>query len=267
MKRLALHIISLGLIAALQGQTVINSYRFASASYSANATTFAGDGQAYMNNETGTFASNGNTWIISVWVKFAATSGQEEIIYSTSGLIRMFRSGGDNKVYILFKEAGADEIVVEAGTSTAFTDTNWHHIITSGNRANANDVKFYVDGNSQTDNILTFVTTGTDPDPIKFSAFAWFIGGLNTTDDMNGCLSEFYIAPGQSIDLTVQANREKWRSAGGAPVSLGSDGSTPTGTAPRGYFKNAFGTFPTNSGTGGNFTKQGTTAFTSCTAP
>jgi len=53
---------------------------------------------------------------------------------------------------------------------------------------------------------------------------------------------------------------QKFRSAGGKPVSLGSDGSTPTGTAPTVYLKNPFGTFQNNLGGGGNFTVTGTLA-------
>ena len=46
-------------------------------------------------------------------------------------------------------------------------------------------------------------------------------------------------------------------SRNGRPVSLGSDGSKPTGTAPPIYLKGPASTWGVNSGTGGNFTVVG----------
>jgi hypothetical protein len=79
---------------------------------------------------------------------------------------------------------------------------------------------------------------------------------------MNGCLAEIYI--NQAAEVT---DVTKFRTAGGAPVDLGSDGSTPSGSQPIGYFKSIFSSFTVNSGSGGNYTKEGTTALTSCVAP
>lgn len=233
--------------------------------FSANATTFAGDGQAYLQNTASFGGADGNTGIFSVWVKPNASGTIERIIYSTAGHVRMARVS-DNTVEIVLTDSAGTTLIHANSTGTITADGNWHHVIASWDRATDNNITFAVDGTTGT-TITTFLSTAEDPDPIDYELFLWNIGGLGGTDDMNGCLSEVYIAPNQFIDLTVQANREKWRSSGGSPVDLGSDGSTPTGTAPRGYFKNEFSTFTTNSGTGGNFSKEGTTALTSCTAP
>jgi hypothetical protein len=71
-------------------------------------------------------------------------------------------------------------------------------------------------------------------------------------------VAEAWFAPGQFIDFSVEANRRKFSSAGGAAVGLGSDGSLPTGVAPAVYFSGDATTFPTNRGAGGAFTKFGT---------
>jgi hypothetical protein len=74
-----------------------------------------------------------------------------------------------------------------------------------------------------------------------------------------GVLGQFYFDPNY-IDLSVQANREKFVSGTGAsvkPVDFGTDGSTPTGTQPIIYLNNPFGTFQNNLGSGGNFTEAG----------
>jgi hypothetical protein len=43
----------------------------------------------------------------------------------------------------------------------------------------------------------------------------------------------------------------------GAPVSLGADGSTPTGTAPIIFLSGATSSWETNKGSGGGFTENG----------
>jgi hypothetical protein len=64
------------------------------------------------------------------------------------------------------------------------------------------------------------------------------------------------------LDISVEANRRKFINAAGDPVDLGSDGSTPTSTAPIVYQNGDFTNFETNQGTGGNFTVTG--ALTTC---
>jgi hypothetical protein len=74
----------------------------------------------------------------------------------------------------------------------------------------------------------------------------------------NACLAEVYINLAEYVDLSVEANRRKFISSAGKPVNLGASGSVPTGTAPIMYFKGPASAFPTNLGTGGNFTVTGT---------
>jgi len=85
----------------------------------------------------------------------------------------------------------------------------------------------------------------------------WAVGAdTDATDKMSGAIAELYFAPNQYLDLSVQANREKFI-LNGAPVSLGSDGSLPTGTAPAIYLPNRAALVGTNAGSGGNFTING----------
>lgn len=71
-------------------------------------------------------------------------------------------------------------------------------------------------------------------------------------------VADFWCAPSQFIDFTIEANRRKFIDAAGKPVDLGADGSTPTGTAPAIFFSGDHATFGTNKGTGGSFTLTGT---------
>lgn len=90
-------------------------------------------------------------------------------------------------------------------------------------------------------------------------SLAWRIGEYAASSEpYSGTLSEFYLATTGSatLDITVQANREKFI-LNGAPVSLGADGSTPTGVAPAIYLPNRAALVGTNAGSGGNFTVNG----------
>lgn len=112
-----------------------------------------------------------------------------------------------------------------------------------------------------------------DNSDIDYTAADWAIGGTPAnTLLMDGCLYEVYFAPGQWLDLSLASNRRKFISASGKPVSLGADGSLPTGSAPLVYAHLDDGELATNfginAGGGGNFSPVGspthiTTASTS----
>lgn len=81
------------------------------------------------------------------------------------------------------------------------------------------------------------------------------------SNPFNGDMAEFWLSMTR-LDFSVEANRRKFYSATGKPVDVGSDGSTPTGSAPEVYLSvrpgDAASDFATNRGTGGNFTENGT---------
>jgi hypothetical protein len=69
-----------------------------------------------------------------------------------------------------------------------------------------------------------------------------------------------YVNYATHLDLSVEANRRKFISAAGKPVSLGANGSTPTGSQPIIYLANPTATWQDNLGAGGNFTENGALA-------
>ncbi len=90
--------------------------------------------------------------------------------------------------------------------------------------------------------------------------------GIIGTGKLDACLAEVYLNFAEFLDISVAANLEKFRTSGGKPENLGSDGSTPTGNVPIVYLSGGVPEFLTNKGSGGGFTKQG--APVSCeTAP
>lgn len=70
-------------------------------------------------------------------------------------------------------------------------------------------------------------------------------------------MADVWIAPGVSLDLSVDANRRKFISAAGKPVDLGANGELPTGSPPTIFFSGDKDAFPVNKGTGGAFTLVG----------
>jgi hypothetical protein len=97
------------------------------------------------------------------------------------------------------------------------------------------------------------------------------IGDSTTTGSENyfdGDIAEVYIAVGQWLDLTVQANREKFV-LGGKPVNLGADGSLPTGVAPTIYLRKPLSEFVINQGSGSSssFSNIGTAISNATTSP
>jgi hypothetical protein len=86
-----------------------------------------------------------------------------------------------------------------------------------------------------------------------FSAF----GDANIGYQPIGDSADWYFAPGQFLDLSIEANRLKFIDVGGKPVDLGANGETPTGTAPAVFFSGDATGFATNKGTGGAFSLTG----------
>ena len=86
----------------------------------------------------------------------------------------------------------------------------------------------------------------------------WGVGGLpDGTLKLDGSIAELWFAPGVYIDLSVEENRRKFITDALRPANLGSDGSTPTGSAPLIYLSGATSSWHTNKGTGGGFTENG----------
>lgn len=124
-------------------------------------------------------------------------------------------------------------------------------------------------GHSYVNDVSTGTFTRFQDTDVDNTLMDWIIGAMfNGSSKLDGGLAEFYFAPEQYLDMSTEANRRKFISAAGKPVSLGADGSLPTGTAPRVYQHlddgEAAANFATNRGTGGNFSVTGSlTTFSS----
>eukprot|EP00873_Tetraselmis_striata_P000202 jgi/Tetstr1/420466/TSEL_011579.t1 len=127
----------------------------------------------------------------------------------------------------------------------------WRHVIWSWNGTSSH---FYVDDASPSMTASVPKGSYTKRD---VEVGPWYD---STTDhSLNACLAEVYYSP-EYIDLSVEANRRKFISATGVPVSLGADGSLPTGNQPDIYLSGQAANWNAgkNFGSAGDFTVNGT---------
>ncbi len=222
--------------------------------FSVDAVTF--DGSDYLTRGAAlTGESDASSAIVSFWVRSADTNNQDIIINAT-GSFFVYLTNTDGFVSVLGYDSAYTNGMYATGT-TSIIDNLWHHVAVTFNAASS-EIKIFIDG------VDEGVTTNVDgtPGTLHFSDTDWAVGAETIgATFLTGDLAELYFAPGQYLDLSVGANLAKFI-AGGKPVSLGADGSTPTGTAPAIYLHiddaEAAANFATNAGTGGNFTVNGT---------
>jgi hypothetical protein len=196
---------------------------------------------------------DGKSGILSCWIFIPSTPGAQmaiifsaniavQVTLSTARQVSALVTDGLNGVHIL--------------NATALTTGAWHHWLGSWDVAvGASHV--YVDDVSDKQQVTNFNVT------LDYTATDWGIGATDTgAQRLNASLAELYFAPNQFFDFSVTANRRKFITETKRPMLIGSDGSTPTGTAPAIYQKlvvgEAVANFATNRGSGGNFTISGT---------
>lgn len=192
--------------------------------------------------------------LFSCWFRLDAGDGTLLYFFSNDtneGFCTVFRDT-DNKFKANFYDAtGALSYKLES-SGTVVTGSAWRHIAVSvdTNFAAGNKLgKMYIDGADVTvvaaDAAIAF--------NIAFSSATTNFGAMASTagnGKWNGCIAEYYLAPMQYLALAT--NIGKFYSAG-RPVSLGGNGSVPTGTPPAVYFNTEAASYGSNAGTGGNY--------------
>lgn len=234
----------------------------AAATYTANAVDFDGTNDYLKKLTDFTGNADSKTGIFSAWARFdAGDSTTLEMLNNLTNPVNIFRNSANKFNFNFTSTAGASSFIYKSVASYTAGAT-WYNVLSSwdtNHAAGAKVAQLYI-------NDVSDCTVTLDADAafdIAYASTTWSLAtNVNSlgTSNFNGCLSEIYFAPGQYLDFSSSSNRRKFISATGKPVNLGTDGSTPTGTAPILYLKNAFGTVGTNSGTGGNMTIIGAPA-------
>jgi len=241
----------------MSGTMLTNPFRFGPAApYAANGVNFDGTNDYLERGADLTGAADSKLFSGSIWFKRGDTGSTDNVL--TGALRRheiFFHSG--NSFRIVVKNSGGAG-VLEIRSATTFTSTAvWYHVMWSVDMTDSGKRHFYVDGADDSPTWTKYINDTLDFTETNH-AFGSRVGGANKT---NACFADPWFAFGQYIDLSVAANRLKFYNAG-SPVDLGSDGSTPTGTAAIIFFSGVTAGWETNDGSGGGFTENG--ALTDC---
>jgi hypothetical protein len=179
----------------------------------------------------------------SFWFKKNGKDGQHSEIFliGTAATLRFeiaFLS--TNKVRI-FGRNNSGSTILNIETSTSVTaDGTWHHILFSIDLANTTS-DIYLDGSSDQ-------TATTRANDFLDTDYGETYVGQNEVGSSRASfeVADFWIYFGQYFDLSVSANRLKWRTAGGRSAYLGARGELPVGSNPHLFLSNNAASFNLN---------------------
>lgn len=179
---------------------------------------------------------------------------------AVNGALRIFIDNS-NRILITtdHPSGGFDPITfVSAQAALRLNTGRWHHLVVSWD-IDSEVLYCYVDDlDVWTAAVSLSFTTGETVYYNSADDNIDFFGSSEIGAPLLNCAAQVWFAPGQFLDLTVEANRRKFINEHRMPVALGPDGSNPTGIAPIIYFDNPFQTININRGTGPDFSIFGT---------
>lgn len=217
-----------------------------------NAVRFDGTNDSV--SRSGTLATSGSLTqgLISFWIS-PENSSTFTVVQRDGGFLTC-QKGTSNQLFIgIYSSDYANQLRI-ATPSNSIPPGQWTHVIATWD-LNAQTGVVYINGTSQT---ITYSNSGGAVTPGYTAGASWDVGTLSLgSGKQPGSLAELWLALDQTLDITNSTNRQKFRSAAGLPVALGSTGQTPTGTSPQLYLKSPAATYGTNSGTGGDFVITG----------
>ena len=221
--------------------------------YTAFGSDFDGTNDDMLRGGDLTGSVDGKTALFSGWFS-KHSQGSNEILLGNGSFRFEVLFNTSDEVRVNGRNVSGGTILDIRTTATFGSDQSWFHVLSSYDVGTAGRRHIFIDDVEDT-NEVAFTNQLVD-----YTQTEWALGAR--TDESlryEGCMSEIYLAL-EWFDITVEANRRKFISAGKKPVSLGADGSRPTGTAPILYLPKPFGSFQENAGSGGDFTVTGALA-------
>lgn len=196
--------------------------------------------------------SNGNTGLISLWVKFGSDGSGENFWVSHTGNDEIaFYRRSDNTIWVNIADDSDNVDLFLKTSETVTVASGWTHLLVSWD-VSAGYSDIYINDVQSSLSLDTTTSGGLDYTHSNHFFFADRLGN----DRFNGEVADFWLTVNNTrFELTTESNRRKFISSDGYAVDLGSDGSTPTGTAPLVFFHLDRGEAPANffanAGTGG----------------
>lgn len=201
---------------------------------------------------------------ISVWFRLDASNGNTRRLFiNSSGYVEVQVSNA-NKLSVFISNAALSTYIQMTSTSSYTSGPAWHHLLASWDLnagVGAKAKSLFIDGISE----AGIVSDIGPASVVNYNSGNWTVSFPGTGHD--GCLSELWFAPSQYLDFNELANRRKFANLSGEPVDLGATGAAPTGASPAVYLSNAHAAFPTNNGTGGDFSVAAGALTAGSTAP
>jgi hypothetical protein len=196
------------------------------------------------NNPGGTFQNK--TWTVSAISPTTITLGSAD-----TSAFPSFGSSSITSTTLYVYNATAVTLSNTAGTVGELVNTThpmpsdvWVNMLTSWDQNHPSGSRIFNLYYGDTQVVATqTVPNGVGAYSIAFSEpstavnNSWTLGGLTLVGVAGAVcyMAECWFAPGQFLDFTDAAVRAKFHSANNKPVSLGADGSLPTGVAPTLY--------------------------------
>ena len=207
--------------------------------YQTDAVTFDGVNDTLSENAGNFF--NDKRALLSVWVKLNTTPPLNWPRVISDAGITLQRTGAGEDWELTFWSAGSFQEARFVMTHSS-TDTGWHHIMANIN-SNTQDVNCYFDGVAQTN-------LASGPALDVFLSFGGVEFVAAHVSSASASVADFYWTVSDDIDLSVAANRLKFRSASGKPVFLGDTAELPTGLSGIMFFKGNASVWNTPDNTG-----------------
>ncbi len=189
----------------------------------------------------------------SMWIRFEGGDGVSQNIYrSDTGQVFIHKTTG-NVIRIQANNSVGTKILELDSNSTYTVASGIIHLCWSYDLANGIGRLFIDDADD-----LAASPTLTD-DTIDYTDDGYGFGAteLAGSNKITACVGQAYLNFAEFLDINDEGARRFFISANGLPVSLGADGSNPTGKAPIIFFDGAVASWHTNAGSGGGFAENG----------
>ena len=229
-----------------------------------NAVNFDGTNDWLERGAGLTGAADSKTGIFSCWVNRSAdgVSHQMLVQQEVGSNARQGLTIDDANLFKILMYNTIPGVILQVKTANAIVAADgWTHILAAWDLA-VPRVDIYIDDVEDADTPITLTDDTIDYTRDNAGIGHMWLSSNPGTFKFNGCMADLYFQDGEFLDFTSAPNRRKFIDAGGSPVDLGADGSTPTGTQPLVFLSGDTDGWHTNLGSGGGFTETG--ALTDC---
>ena len=227
--------------------------------YRANAVRF--DGASYLSRIGLENTARSSQGTFSVWLRFQGGDGQQQLVTAAQiiGIGGVVRQSSD-QFELLMQTCTGVVLLDLTSVGTYTTQSGWIHLLAAWDTT-AGKAQLYINDIADAAPNPT-VKSGS----ICYDTPAWGIGGLSS-GSLDADVADLYTALGTFIDLDVPANRRRFSTAAGKPISLGGHCTTPLGSVPTGCFVGDATGWSTNAGVAGPFTNNNDVLANAPTSP